>query len=121
VGREPALQFVGEQQVGELGLPVGADPAVAAFPLQVIEVNVGADAVAHAADGDDPGTRDGQEPIKQQAGEREVTEMVGAELQLEAVLGGRLRRPHHARVVDQQVDAVVRGAQLVGRGAHGLQ
>ena len=36
---QPALQFVGEQQVGQLGLPVGADPAVAAFPLEVVETD----------------------------------------------------------------------------------
>ena len=37
----------------------------------------------------EPGT--GEQAVEQQAGEREVAEVVGAELQLEAVLGGRLR------------------------------
>jgi len=58
-------QFVGEQQVGELGLPIGPDPAVAASPLQVVEMNVRAEPVANAADRHDPGTLDRQQPIQQ--------------------------------------------------------
>ena len=60
MGGEPSLQFVGEQQVGQLGLPVGRDPVVAVLPLQIVEVDVGADAVADAADRHDPGTGDRQ-------------------------------------------------------------
>ncbi len=80
-------------------------------------MDVGADAVADAADRHDPRAGDRQQPVQQQAGEGEVAQVVGAELQLEAVLGGRLRRVHHAGVVDQQVDAVVVGAQLLRGGA----
>ena len=106
---EPPLQFVGEQQVGELGLAVGADPAVAGLPLQVVEADS-----ARAKRWPtlltvtirEPAR--GQQAVEQQPGEREVAEVVGAELQLEAVLGRRLRREHHAGVVDQQVDGVVR-------------
>ena len=57
-------------------------------------------------------TRDavaGGERVEQQAGEREVAEVVGAELQLEAVRGHRARRHHHAGVVDEDVDARVVG------------
>ena len=42
---EPALEFVGEQQVGELGLAVRCDLAVAALPLQIVEVDGGPDPV----------------------------------------------------------------------------
>ena len=45
---EPALQLVGEEQVGELALAVGRPLAVAALPLQVVEVDA-ADAVGAAA------------------------------------------------------------------------
>ena len=50
---QPALQFVGEQQVGELGLPVRAHAAVAALGLQIVEADA-AEAVAVAADGHHP-------------------------------------------------------------------
>jgi hypothetical protein len=98
---ESALQLVGEHQVGELGLAVGGGATVRALPLQVVEVDGGPDAVTGAADRHHPGARDGQEPLQQQAGEREVAEVVGAELELEAVGGGLLRGVHHAGVVDQ--------------------
>jgi hypothetical protein len=51
----------------------------------------------------------GQQQVQQQPGEREVAEVVGAELHLEAVPGGLLRGVHHAGVVDQQVDPLVAG------------
>jgi hypothetical protein len=44
--------------------------------------------------------------------------MVHAELHLEAVGGLGLRDPHHAGVIDQQVDALVLGHDLLGRGTH---
>jgi hypothetical protein len=44
--------------------------------------------------------------------------MVHAELHLEAVSGLGLGDPHHPGVVDEQVDALVRGHDLLGRGAH---
>jgi hypothetical protein len=50
-----------------------------------------------------------------------VAQVVGAELQLEPVFGGRLRWVHHAGVVDQQVDAVVVGPKLFCGNANGLQ
>jgi hypothetical protein len=64
---------------------------------------------------------DGQEPVQQQAGEGEVAEVVGAELQLEAVGGRLLRGVHHAGVVDQKVDARVGGAQVGRRGPDRVQ
>src|SRR6202011_2199011 len=69
----------------------------------------------------DPRARDGEHAVQQQAGDREVAEVVSAELHLEAVLGGRLRGEHHARVVDQQVNVVVVGAKLFGGGPNGVQ
>ena len=120
-GRQPALQLVGEQQVGQLGLPVRGDPVVAVFPLQIVEVDRGAEPVARAADGHHPRTSDRQQVVQQQPGQREVTEMVGAELQFEPVGGELLGSPHHPGVVDQQIDARVGRAQRRGGGAHRVQ
>ena len=48
------------------------------------------------------------------SGQREVTEMVTAELQLESVGGGLpLRRLHDARVVDQEVDRSSLGVEFL--------
>jgi hypothetical protein len=41
--------------------------------------------VADAADRDDARARGGEQPVEEQAREGEVTEVVGAELELEAV------------------------------------
>lgn len=41
---------------------------------------------------------------QQQIGQGEVAEVIDAELEFEAVGGAPLRRHHHARVVDQQID-----------------
>ena len=54
---------------------------------------------------------------QQQVGQREVAEVVGADLALEAVDGLRVRHRHDACVVDQHVDAV----DAVGEGAHRRQ
>ena len=115
---QPALQFVGEQQVGQLGLPVGGDPVVAVFPLQIVEVDRGPDSVARAADGHHPRAPHRQQVVQQQPGQREVAQMVSAELHLEPVGGELLGRPHHPGVVDQQVDPRVGLAQRAGGGAH---
>jgi hypothetical protein len=74
-----------------------------------------------AADGHHPRAGDTQQLVEQQPGQREVAEMVGAELQLEPVGGGLLQGVHHPGVVDQQVDARVRRAQRVGGGVHRVQ
>ena len=47
--------------------------------------------------------------------------MVRTELQLEAFFGTGLVEGHHAGVVDQQVDARMGGAQLVGGLTHAFQ
>ena len=56
------------------------------------------------------------QPAQEEAGEGEVAEVVGADLQLEAVGGLAPRRGHHAGVVDQQVEAGRR--ERLGEGAH---
>ena len=60
--------------------------------------------------------------VQKQARQREMAEVVGAELHLEAVFGGlTCRHVHHARVVDQQVDARVGGAQFVSGVADAVE
>ena len=119
---QPALQIVGEHQVGQLGLAVGGHPVVAAgLPLQVREVDLCPDVVRDARDRHHPGSIHAEQVLQQQAGEREMAEMVGAELQLEAVGGVLLRRVHHAGVVDEQVDPRVGGRKFGRRGAHRCQ
>jgi len=52
--------------------------------------------------------------VDQQTGEREVPEVVGADLHLESVDGAAERDGHDARVVDQHVDLL----DAVREGAH---
>src|SRR4029453_4603781 len=113
-GAQAAVQLQGEQRVGQLGLVVGLPRAVAALALQVIQSD-GAHAVVEAADRHHPAERAGQQGRQQPSGEREVSQVVGAQLQLEA-LGGclALGHGHHPGVVDQQVQAVVAVQELVG-------
>jgi hypothetical protein len=65
--------------------------------------------VAVAADRHDPGGGRGQQRLHEEPGQGEVSEVIDAELRLEAVLGARIGRHHHAGVVEQQVDPRVRG------------
>src|SRR6202012_5425066 len=82
--------------------------------LQVVEVDL-ADPVGAAGHGDDAGGGRRLQLLRQEAGEGEVAEVVGAELELEAVGGLATRRRHHARVVDQQIERLGAGGDR-GRG-----
>ena len=109
---EPALELEHEQQVGELGLAVGGPALVGApLPVEVLEVDL-AHPVRAGGDLHDAVA----DVLEQQPGEREVAEVVGADLGLEPVLGAALGDGHHARVVDQDVDRLV---PAVGERAHG--
>ena len=100
---QAALQLGREEQVGELGLAVGGPALVAAaVPVEVVEADL-ADPVRDRRDSDDALA----DPRQQQVGQREVAEVVGADLQLEAVLCARLGRGHDAGVVDQDVEVAV--------------
>src|SRR5699024_3713101 len=96
----------------ELGLGVGArGPVGAALPVGVVEVDR-ADAVGEGGDGDHAA----HDLRQQQVGQREVAEVVGAELELEPVGRAPQRRDHQPGVVDQQVDGAV---DATGEEAHG--
>ena len=98
--RRTAGQLGGEEQVGELALAVGPPRVVGPLAHQVVEGDA-ADPVGAAGDDHDPGVL--AEEGEQAAGQREVTEVVGAELQLEAIGGQRAGRRHDPGVANEQV------------------
>jgi hypothetical protein len=57
----------------------------------------------------------------QQDREQEVPQVVARQVVLEAVGGGGVGAAHHARIVDQDVDAVVVGEDALGAGANARQ
>jgi hypothetical protein len=112
--RQAPLQLAGEEQVGQLGLAVDAPAVVAvALPVEVVEAHP-ADPVRARGDGHDAA---GDVP-QQEVGQREVPEVVGAELRLEAVDGLGLRHRHDPGVVDEDVEVA---APAGGERAHRVQ
>src|SRR5947209_3302526 len=79
-----ALQLEGEEQVGELRLPVCAPAAIVALSLQIVEVDL-AHAMRAAAHRHDARVGPSFHQPDEHPRQREVPEMVRAELQLEAV------------------------------------
>jgi hypothetical protein len=109
---ESALKFVGEEEVGEFRSAVGGPWPVALRELKIVEVESAAP-VGGAGHGHDPGSGHGSQPIEQEAGEGEVAEVVRGQCQFETVEGAAIWSPHHAGVVDQDVEVV--GARLERR------
>jgi len=62
-----------------------------------------------------------QQLVQQETGQREVAQVVGAHLHLEAVGGASQRKRHHAGVVAQRIQARVTLAELFGEVAHAGQ
>jgi len=109
-----------EHRVGHLGLLVGLAGRVVLRELQVVEVDV-ARLVLDRADGHDARGGGSPERVEQQAGQREVPEVVRAELQLEPI-GGLAGRGHHdPRVVDQQVKRRGPAAEVARERADRIQ
>jgi len=75
-----------KEHVGELGLCVEGGRRVFPFAVEVVEMNEPA-GVHTGADRHDAGVTAGPQPVEQQAGEREVGQVVAAQLQLETLLG----------------------------------
>ena len=101
-GGEPTLQLAGEQQVGQFRLAVGRPREVRPrLPVEILQADV-ADEV-HPRRHRDHAVGDLRQ---QQVGQREVAEVVGADLAFEPVDGLRVRHRHDAGVVDQHVDSV---------------
>src|SRR5580698_8490077 len=103
-GSGPAVKFAGEEDVRQLRVVIGVPGHVAALTLEVVEFDL-AGAVCQRGHGYDTRGGSASELRQQQAGEREVAEVIGPELPLEAV-GCELARGqgHHSSVVDQQVE-----------------
>jgi hypothetical protein len=118
---ETALEFIGEHEVGQLELAVCAGSVVGAYrPVEVVQGERGP-AVVGAADGDHARARHVEQPVEQQSGQGEVSQVVGADVHLEAVGGGGPRHVHDARVVDEQVEPGMCGTQFPGRCPHRVQ
>ena len=111
------MQLAREEEVGELGPTVGELRVV---PLRGVALEHGAltAVVRDRGHGRDPRRRRRQQVRHEQPGEREVPEVVRAELQLEAVLRRAVRRGHQPGVVDQHVDRV---GPRSGERAHGRE
>ena len=101
---EPALQFVREQQVGELAHRVALHPAVALRGVEIVEGDP-ARPVREAAHRHDARSRRGEQSREQVSGQREVAQVVHAELGFEAIRRQRPGRAHDAGVVDEAVEA----------------
>ena len=115
--RGAPLQLEREEQVGQLGAAVG-DVGVVALRRVALEHLAVAGVVGDRRHRRDPGRRCLEQVRHQQPGEGEVAEVVGAELQLEAVVGlASPRRGHHAGVVDEEVEGAL---EPLGQGVHRL-
>ena len=85
---EPAGELAREQHVHQLRAPVGAERAVLARRLEVVELQAaGREAVRVRGDHHDACRRARDELVAQQVRQQEVAEVVGLELGLVPVLG----------------------------------
>jgi len=120
-GSSAALEFEGEEKVGELGEAVGGEVAVAAFGVEVVEFELGL-LVGDAADGDDARGVGAQKGGEKEAGQGEVTEVIGAELEFEAVCGRVAGGDgHDSSVVDEQIEGDLTGVEGVGGQVDGAE
>ena len=109
-GGEAAVELDGVEHVGRLGLPVGLHLVEGAvLEREVVPDDVGG-AVAAGAQEHDAGRSTGDEQRDQPAHEHEVAHVVGAEVELEAVVGAPVGREHDPGVGDEEVEPVVGSA-----------
>ena len=100
------LKLEGEHQAGQLGLTVDRHRLVAMFCLQIVEVD-GSVPRSDAGEGDDARAAPLPQQRQKMGGERKMTEIVRAELQLESIAGRpALRRRHHAGIIDEHVEMI---------------
>ena len=99
-----AVQLPREQEVRQLAVAIGLLGVVRRLRV-ALEHGIVTSVMCDRGHGDHPRVRRCEESGQEQAREREVAEVVGAELQLVTVVRlAVLRRRHHAGVVDQQVE-----------------
>ena len=77
-GAETAVQFVGEQEVGQLGLCIGIRGVVSVLGLKIVEVHDAAP-VGDAGYGHDSRTGGGRHPVQHKPSEGEVAKVIGGE------------------------------------------
>ena len=119
--RAAALQLEREQQARQLGLAVRRHRHITAARLQIVEIHRTL-ACSDAGQRHDARIASLAQQRQQPGREREVAQMVRAQLQLETVGGfPALRRRHHRRIVDQHVQAAMRPQQGIGEGLYGIQ
>src|SRR5208282_6435954 len=83
---DSALQLRAEEQVCELALAVGVPLAIAVLPAEIIEANR-AHAMRSAADRDHARAFGCQQQVEEQAGQREMAEVIRSHLHLETIRG----------------------------------
>ena len=116
-----AVQFQREHQVGELGLAVCAAAVIRALGLQIAKVDAAA-AMRDACYGNDTGGRRLQQRGDQQPGQREMPQMIGAELPLEPVGGYRtVGLQPQSGIVEQDVDPRNGSSNAFGKRPDGSQ
>src|SRR5712691_892465 len=95
-----AVQLHREHQGRQFGLPIGALWAVATLTLQIMKID-GASEIRQTAQGHHPRRTSLAQQRHESAGEREMSEVVGAQLQFEPIGGDMAGRwCHNARIVD---------------------
>jgi hypothetical protein len=109
--RQPTGELIGEHHVGQLRLAVGAVSGVPPLAHQVAEVNLSL-AVRPGRHGDDPCRCASDKPIPQQARQQVRREVVEGECVLQPVGGHVAMCPEPADVVEQHIQARVRGEDL---------
>ncbi len=101
---DQGLEVHGENQVGEFRLAIGGPAAVALRALEVIKVQI-SEPGGDGTDRYDPGFRLSLQRVEETTGQSEMPQMIGAELEFEALFGPELRWRHHTGIVDQQIEA----------------
>jgi hypothetical protein len=77
--------------------------------------------MGEAADDHHPGTWRLLQPVDQVSGQREMPQMIGAELHLEAICGLVVGGCHHARVVDQDIQFLIGCQETFGKALNRTQ
>jgi hypothetical protein len=119
-GGQPSGELEGEIEVHQLGGAVDERPPVGpGHPLEIVEIETTARLrMTPRRHHHDPGGSALAQAVEKQLAQQEVTEVIGLELCLVAVLGLGPARQHAAGVQIEHVDGVETFEQLVGTGAH---
>ena len=100
---KPARQFVGEQDVAELGAPVCPVTAVTSGPWQVLKSKVASRKVGARRDVDDLGRRRVSQEIQQQSGQQEMAQVIQCEGHFNAVNAAAMGKKYGAGIVHQNI------------------